>query len=237
MINPGHSSNREALSEAQEDYLKQIFLLGDEGRSASTRALAERLGVRPASVTGMVQRLAALALVEHEPYRGVRLTSKGRRVALEILRHHRLLETFLQEVMGYGWDEVHPEAERLEHVISEHFERRMAEALGHPTHDPHGDPIPRADLSMPEPTGARLLSDQGMAGLGRIARVGTQDPDALALLGRLGLVPGARVDVLEHTKEGVRMQLASGQRYLVPHELSCRVWVAEPEPAEEEECR
>ncbi|HQP42529.1 MAG TPA: metal-dependent transcriptional regulator, partial [Thermoanaerobaculales bacterium] len=134
------------LTAPQEDYLKQIFLLGERGDSVGTQTLAVRLGVRPASVTGMVQRLAELGLVDHRRYRGVSLTESGRRVALEMLRHHRLLETYLAETLGYGWGEIHDEAERLEHVISERFEERIAEALGHPTRDPHGDPIPDAQL-------------------------------------------------------------------------------------------
>ena len=133
---------RPELSEAQEDYLKQIFLLEEDGSRVATQALAGRLGVRPASVTEMVGRLAHLGLVEHARYQGVSLTPIGRRIALEMLRHHRLLETYLVRELGYDWDEVHDEAERLEHVISERFERRIAEAMGHPTRDPHGDPIP-----------------------------------------------------------------------------------------------
>lgn len=134
-----------ALSTAQEDYLKQILSLGGDGGAVTTQALARRLGVRPPSVTGMVQRLAELGLVEHRPYRGVLLTERGRRVARETVRHHRLLEAFLVEVLGFAGDEVHDEAERLEHVISARFEERLAEVLGHPTVDPHGSPIPEME--------------------------------------------------------------------------------------------
>ncbi|MCS7219398.1 MAG: metal-dependent transcriptional regulator, partial [Thermus sp.] len=124
---------RPPLSEAQEDYLKQLFLLQEAlGGAVPTQALAERLGVRPPSATGMLKKLAALGLVEHLPYRGARLTEAGQRVALEVLRHHRLLEAYLHRALGYGWEEVHQEAERLEHVISEAFEERIAELLGHP---------------------------------------------------------------------------------------------------------
>lgn len=143
-----------ALSTAQEDYLKQILGLGGDGGVVSTLALADRLRVRPPSVTGMVQRLAELGLVEHRPYRGVSLTGRGRRAALETLRHHRLLETFLVEVLGFSRDEVHDEAERLEHVISARFEERIAEVLGHPAVDPHGAPIPAADHGGRAATGA-----------------------------------------------------------------------------------
>ena len=138
------------LTESQEDYLKQILMLAEGEGSVSTQALADRLKVRPASVTGMLQRLDQLGLVDYRRYRGVRLSVRGRRVALEMVRHHRLLETFLAKTLGYGIEEVHAEAERLEHVITERFEARIADMLGHPTHDPHGDPIPDVSLAMPK---------------------------------------------------------------------------------------
>ncbi len=148
---------RPPLSEAQEDYLKQLLLLEEAlGSPVSTQALAERLGVKPPSVTGMLKKLSALGLVAHAPYRGARLTEAGRRVALEVLRHHRLLETYLHQALGYGWEEVHQEAERLEHVISEDLEERIAEALGHPPFDPHGDPIPTRELALPQGRGLPL---------------------------------------------------------------------------------
>ncbi len=214
------------LSEAQEDYLKQILLLGgDTTRPVGTRDLATRLGVRPASVTGMVQRLAGLGLVEHRRYKGVRLTDAGRRIALEMVRHHRLLETYLQQALGYGWDEVHDEAERLEHAISERFEARIAEALGNPTHDPHGDPIPRADLSMPATPTAARLADMADGDCGRLVRVGTQDPEALALLARLDLVPGVSLRAVGHDADGVRVELSDGARSLVPGDVARMVWI------------
>ena len=182
----------QVLSPSQEDYLKQIFLLGDGVESVSTRDLSVRLDVRPASVTGMVQRLAEYGLVSYEPYRGVTLTDSGRRVALEMLRHHRLLETFLEKVLGYGWDEVHEEADRLEHVISERFEARIAESLGHPTRDPHGDPIPDADLRLPTAAEEIELTRIEAGTVARLSRVGTQDGDSLNLLSKLGLIPGVR---------------------------------------------
>ena len=212
------------LTAPQEDYLKQIFLLGEPGDSVGTQTLAVRLGVRPASVTGMVQRLAELGLVDHRRYRGVRLTESGRRVALEMLRHHRLLETYLAETLGFGWAEIHDEAERLEHVISERFEERIAEVLGHPTRDPHGDPIPDAQLRLPVDGGGRRLAEPAAAGAATVLRVGSQDPDSLAVLERLGLVPGARIDVLEHSPAGVRVEVG-GSRFLVPSELAVEVWV------------
>ena len=216
------------LTEAQQDYLKQIFLLGGTRVNVSTQALAERLEVRPASVTGMVQRLAQLGLVEHRRYRGVRLTPTGGRVALEMLRHHRLLETFLATTLGYSWDEVHDEAERLEHVISERFEEKIAEVLGHPTHDPHGDPIPDADLRLPEGRGAVPMTSFAAPGAGTIIRVSAQDRDSLNLLQRLGLVPGTRIDVLEETSDGIRVS-GAGSRYMVPTELAREIWIKERE--------
>ena len=212
------------LTAPQEDYLKQIFLLGERGDSVGTQTLAVRLGVRPASVTGMVQRLAELGLVDHRRYRGVSLTESGRRVALEMLRHHRLLETYLAETLGYGWGEIHDEAERLEHVISERFEERIAEALGHPTRDPHGDPIPDARLCLPEDGAGRCLGEGRAVGAVVVLRVGSQDPDSLAALERLGLVPGARLEVLEHSPAGVRVA-AGDARFLVPCDLAAQVWL------------
>lgn len=220
------SSERESrsLTASQEDYLKQIFLLDERGGSVGTQSLALRLGVRPASVTGMVQRLAELGLVDHQRYRGVRLTVSGREVALEMLRHHRLLETYLARTLGYGWDEIHDEAERLEHVISERFEERIAEALGHPTRDPHGDPIPNAELQLPEEGGGCRLVERGVTESATVLRVSSQDPDSLAVLERLGLVPGARLEVLESTPTGVRIS-TGGVRLLVPSELASQVWL------------
>ncbi|WP_293170760.1 metal-dependent transcriptional regulator [Oceanithermus sp.] len=210
------NSHRAHLSEAQEDYLKQVLLLS-EGGPVTTQALAGRMGVRPASVTGMLKKLASLGLVDYAPYRGVTLTEAGRAVALEVLRHHRLIETYLAEALGYDWDEVHAEAERLEHHISEAFEARIAEWLGHPERDPHGDPIPAPDLALPESHG-RALNDCP-PGRYRLMRVRAQDQDTLALLARLGLVPGATFALLERAPSGARVQAGEG-RYLLPLELA-----------------
>src|SRR3974377_527492 len=133
------------LSEATQDYLKAIYKLQEQGGVVSTSALAEAMEVTAASVTGMVKKLAGLKLVRHNPYRGVILSRAGQKIALEILWHHRLLELYLAEALGYSWDKVHEEAERLEHVISEEFEEKIFQALGRPTRDPHGDPIPAKD--------------------------------------------------------------------------------------------
>ena len=137
------------LTAAVQDYAKAIYTLESREGAASTTELAALLEVRPASVSGMLRKLSALGLVEHERYRGVRLTERGRKVALEVIRHHRLVELFLVESLGMAWDEVHDEAEVLEHALSEELEARIDESLGFPTHDPHGDPIPGADLSWP----------------------------------------------------------------------------------------
>ncbi len=222
----GHTPGRQVLSPSQEDYLKQIFLLGDGVESVSTRDLSVRLAVRPASVTGMVQRLAEYGLVSYEPYRGVTLTGSGRRVALEMLRHHRLLETFLLEVLGYGWDEVHEEADRLEHVISERFEARIAESLGHPTRDPHGDPIPDVDLRLPTAAEEIELTRIEAGTMARLSRVGTQDRDSLNLLSKLGLVPGVMVEVVESAKDVVRVAIER-ERFLLPSELAEELWFQE----------
>ena len=140
---------RSTLSEAIQDYLRQIFVLSEEGGRVSTTALARSQGVAPASASAMVKKLAALGLVEHAPYRGVSLTEDGERVAVEVTRHHRLLELYLASTLGIHVDDVHAEADRLEHVISEELEARIDKALGFPTHDPHGDPIPDANLRWP----------------------------------------------------------------------------------------
>jgi len=140
---------RAPLSESIQDYLKGIYTLEHDQGRVSITALARRQGVSPASASAMVKKLAALDLLEHEPYRGAHLTDAGRRVAVEVIRHHRLLELYLAETLGVAIDDVHEEADRLEHVISEELEARIDNALGHPTHDPHGDPIPNADLEWP----------------------------------------------------------------------------------------
>ena len=205
-----------ALTPAQEDYLRAIYLLG-EGGPVAPQALAERLGVRPASVSGMLKKLAELGLVERTAGRSVRLTPRGQRLALEVVRHHRLLEAFLAQALGYPWDAVHAEADRLEHHISEELEERIAELLGHPERDPHGDPIPTPELTLPHRRGPRLSG--AAPGDYQIQRVHAQDADALRVYARLGLLPGARLRLLEHTPLGPRVELATG-RLLIPRELA-----------------
>ncbi|HUP20743.1 MAG TPA: metal-dependent transcriptional regulator [Gemmatimonadota bacterium] len=178
-----------------EDYLKSIYMLGREsdGR-ASTSAIAERMDVSAASATNMMQRLAEMKLADYVPYKGVSLTDAGEKIALEVIRHHRLIELYLAEALGYAWDEVHEEAERLEHVISEEFEDRIDAMLGHPTTDPHGDPIPPKTGAMRERP-LRPLSEARPGERVVVLRVGDRDPSVLRRLAELGLVPGAAVEV------------------------------------------
>lgn len=217
-------ATKKILSETQEDYLKQIYLLTEGSPTAGTQALADRLGVAPASVTVMLQKLGDMDLVVYEQYKGVRLTDLGSAAALEILRHHRLLESFLHQALGYGWDEVHDEAERLEHYISETFEARMADWLGHPSHDPHGDPIPDHNLKLPSNRGLTRLTDHRSGFAGHIVRVGTQDRDELNLFRQLGLVPGAALSLLGTSDDALRVQ-AGPEPYLLPHALAHKLWV------------
>jgi DtxR family Mn-dependent transcriptional regulator len=186
-----------ASSPAIEDYSKAIYALEQRDREpVSTNALAERLGVTPASASGMVKRLGELGLVAHQPYRGVSLTDAGRRLALEVIRHHRLLELYLVKDLGLPWDRVHQEAEVLEHVLSEELEELIAAKLGHPTRDPHGDPIPTRDLTIEErPTQSLQSMQSGMAG--RFTRVSDSDPDMLRFLADRGIAPGDRFEVID----------------------------------------
>jgi DtxR family Mn-dependent transcriptional regulator len=184
-------------SSAVEDYAKAIYALEHRhGDAVSTNALAERLGVTAASASGMVKRLGELGLVEHRPYRGVSLTEDGRRVALEVMRHHRLLEAYLVQSLGVPWDRVHQEAEVLEHVLSEELEELIAAKLGDPTHDPHGDPIPTRDLTIEErPTESLESLDAGARGV--FTRISDSDPDMLRFLAERGIAPGDAFEVLE----------------------------------------
>lgn len=178
-----------------EDYLKMIYRIAQESGQVRTVALAEALNVKPASVTAMLKTLAELKLVEYEPYYGVTLTDAGEKVALEVIRHHRLIELYLVEALGFSWDEVHEEAEVLEHVISEKLEARIAAHLGHPTLDPHGDPIPALDGTLPQ-SPARSLAELPEKAKARVARVCDQDAERLRYFAELGLVPKARVEVI-----------------------------------------
>ncbi|MBW3660773.1 MAG: metal-dependent transcriptional regulator [Gemmatimonadetes bacterium] len=196
---------RETLPEITppiEDYLKAIYTVGREvaGR-ASTSAIADRMDVSAASATNMMQRLAEMKLVHYVPYKGVSLSSAGEKIALEVIRHHRLIELYLAEALGYSWDTVHDEAERLEHVISEEFEDRIDAMLGHPTTDPHGDPIPPKSGSMP-PDALRPLSEVEAGEAVTVQRVSDRDGEFLRYLASLELVPGTRITVVDRAPYG-----------------------------------
>jgi DtxR family Mn-dependent transcriptional regulator len=184
------------LTAAVQDYAKAIYTLEARSGSASTSELAALLDVRPGSVSGMLRKLSALGLVEHERYRGVRLTERGRRVALEVIRHHRLLELFLVESLGMTWDEVHAEAEVLEHALSEELEELIAAKLGNPTVDPHGDPIPSRELTLAD-THAPTLAELEPGERATFVRVSDADPEMLRFLSDRGILPGCGVELVE----------------------------------------
>jgi DtxR family Mn-dependent transcriptional regulator len=184
------------LSGPVEDYLKAIYDLERGAQPATTNEIALRLAISPASVSGMVRRLADQGLITHEPYRGVRLTEDGRRAALRTLRRHRILECYLTEVLGYPWDRVHDEAEQLEHAASEELIERMATALGDPTHDPHGAPIPSREGEVDETT-LRALADTAVGERVRVRQVMDKDAERLRYLAELGIRPGAMLRILE----------------------------------------
>ncbi|MFZ0041722.1 MAG: metal-dependent transcriptional regulator [Solirubrobacteraceae bacterium] len=199
-------------SPAVEDYTKAIYALQLRAEApVSTNALAERLGVTAASASGMVKRLGELGLVSHRPYHGVALTAAGRRMALEVIRHHRLLELYLVESLGLPWDRVHQEAEVLEHVLSEELEELIAAKLGDPTVDPHGDPIPSRDLIITETATESLQSlEPGVSGV--FARVSDSDPEMLRYLAERGIAPGDRFEVVERQPFGGPLFVRFGEQ-------------------------
>jgi DtxR family transcriptional regulator, Mn-dependent transcriptional regulator len=200
------------LTAAVEDYVKAIYMLEGSGEAASTNALAVRLDVTPSAISGMLRKLAALGLVEHEPYHGVRLTERGRLVALEVIRHHRLLELFLVESLGMGWDEVHAEAEVLEHVLSDELEELIAAKLGDPTLDPHGDPIPSRELAIADDVGTRDLYQLEPGEHGTFVRVSDADPEMLRYLTERGITPGERLEVIERQPFDGPLSVRVGKR-------------------------
>lgn len=210
-----------------EDYLKTIYDL-ERGGAATTTTIAGRLEVAPASVTGMVRRLAGQGLLEHERYRGVRLTDEGRRVALNTIRRHRVIETYLVRALGYSWDLVHDEAERLEHAASDELVNRMAASLGDPGFDPHGAPIPTPD-GFVEESEVVPLSSLETGGSARLARVRDEDPELLRHLDELGLRPGAAVTLLERAPfDGpltIRVGGTRGARRVLGVELAAQLQV------------
>lgn len=206
----------QTLTISIQDYLKNIYELTENGETASTNALAKKLNISAPSVTGMVQKLASAkpALVEYQKHQGVTLTKDGKKAALEVIRHHRLLEAWLVQTLGYSWDEVHEEAERLEHVISEDFERRIAAAMGHPIRDPHGEPIPTEDLKMPLDDSTPLSSLRPNQ-TAIIQRVKASDADLLRHLDELGLVPGARIEVKAYSPYDHNLTVKVGRKTTV----------------------
>lgn len=184
------------LSQSVEDYLKTIYNLEEEGTSPTTSTIAKAMEVSSASATNMLKRLDKMGLVNYQSYKGATLSEAGKKIALEVIRHHRLLELYLLEVMGYSWDEVHDEAEKLEHHISEQFEEKIAELLNDPTHDPHGDPIPDKDLRMPKRQSIPLLEGELNCSY-LISQVKDQDPELLRYLEKKHLLPGLRITIRE----------------------------------------
>ena len=211
------------LTVAVQDYLKAIYALETAGERATTSALATRMGVSAPSATAMTKRLADLGLVERAPYRGVALTAQGRAGALEVIRHHRLLERYLVDRLGLSLDEVHAEAELLEHALSEELEAKIDAELGYPTHDPHGDPIPDAELRLDHGPG-RTLVDLEAGERASVSRVPDGDPELLRYLTDLGLVPDADVQVLGHAPFGgpVTVRTESGD-HPISRELADRI--------------
>jgi DtxR family Mn-dependent transcriptional regulator len=215
------------LSEAIQDYLKEIYKLEAAGKRATTTAIAVSLGVAPSSATAMVKKLAALGLAEHAPYRGVELTTAGRQIALEVVRHHRLLEMYLAETLGLGIDAVHAEADRLEHVISEELEARIDQALGYPTHDPHGDPIPDAALKLEAAHVLRKLDELEPGESATIRRIPDGDAGLLRYLAELALVPGCRLVVRRSEPFGGPVTVdVDGREHALSRELAGRIGVA-----------
>jgi len=209
------------VSQAVQDYAKAIWSLGRRGEGpVSTSALAERLEVSPASASAMLKRLETLGLVRREPYRGVELSPAGERVALEVVRHHRLLELYLAEALGMPWDRVHDEAEVLEHAISPELSELIAEKLGNPTVDPHGDPIPGLDGEIEEGA-TRALRDLEPGQRGVFARVSDSDPDMLRWLSQRGIDRGAELEVVEHEQFGSGLTvLADGREHALGERLA-----------------
>jgi DtxR family transcriptional regulator, Mn-dependent transcriptional regulator len=186
----------QSQSEAVQDYVKQIYLLQSLSGKATTNQLAEKMDVSPAAATAMVKKLADMGLVDHRRYHGAQLTPAGERIAVEVLRHHRLLELYLTEALGLPWDSVHVEAERLEHVLSDELEAALDRALGFPDTDPHGDPIPSADLVLPaDDTSALVDLEPGQSAV--VRRVPDGDGSLLRYLAGLGLAPAAPVRMVE----------------------------------------
>ncbi|MGH7527181.1 MAG: metal-dependent transcriptional regulator [Gemmatimonadales bacterium] len=209
----------ESLTRSVEDYLKAIYRLSPEGRPASTSEIAHLLELSAPSVSGMVKRLSEQGLLEHVPYKGVQLTPEGRRAALRMVRRHRLIEAYLVAFLGYSWDTVHQEAERLEHAVSDTLVERMAAVLGNPTADPHGDPIPTPDGAIHEPASVSL-SEVPPGHTVEICRVDENQPDRLRYIASVGLKPGVEITVLDRQPfRGPITLSVEGQTHVIGHDL------------------
>jgi DtxR family Mn-dependent transcriptional regulator len=218
--------SKSGLSVAIQDYLKEIYKIQAAGERATTTAIARRMGVAPSSATSMVKKLAALGLAEHAPYRGIELSDAGTKIALEVIRHHRLLEQYLAETLGLGIDAVHAEADRLEHVLSEELEARIDEQLGFPTHDPHGDPIPDAGLNV-DRSQLRSLDALEPGEEATVRRVPDGDAELLRYLAELTLVPGRRVLMRKSEPFGGPLTVAvDGSEHAISRELAVQIGVA-----------
>lgn len=214
------------LTDAIQDYLKEIYKLEAAGRRATTSALAEMLEISPPSVTAMLKKLATLGLVEHERYHGATLTEPGERVALEVIRHHRLLEQYLVETLGLSIDAVHAEADRLEHALSEELEAHIDRTLGFPTRDPHGDPIPGPDLRIAT-TKATPLSRLEAGTKAVVSRVPDGDGELLRYLTKLKLIPGSRLEVRESAPfDGPVTVRVGGADHAISRELAAQIGVS-----------
>lgn len=220
------------LSRSVEDYLKAIYALSDSGKVASTSSIADALEVQPASVTGMVKRLAESGFLEHVPYRGVQLTEVGAREALRVLRRHRILETYLMERLGYGWEDVHREAERLEHAASDDLIERMAIALENPSHDPHGAPIPTPSGEI-ETTDSLTLAELTPGVQAQVRAVRDDHAEGLRGAEAAGLLPGTWVQVVKRDHERRMALVAVGpeEEQEVSFDLAYRVYVVPPPTA------
>jgi DtxR family Mn-dependent transcriptional regulator len=220
------TSPTQSLSESIQDYLKEIYKLQGESGKATTSAIAERMDVAASSATAMVKKLTALGLAAHEPYRGVVLTSAGEAVAIEVIRHHRLLEQYLAETLGLSIDAVHAEADRLEHALSEELEALIDASLGYPTHDPHGDPIPDAELRIDtQKLGSLEALEEGEEAT--VRRVPDGDPKLLRYLDDLGLVPGRRVRLRTVAPfQGPLTVEIDGRESAISRDLAARISVA-----------
>jgi DtxR family Mn-dependent transcriptional regulator len=218
--------SKSELSVAIQDYLKEIYKIQAAGERATTTAVAKRMGVAPSSATSMIKKLAALGLARHAPYHGIELSAAGRKIALEVIRHHRLLEQYLAETLGLSIDAVHAEADRLEHVLSEELEARIDEKLGFPTHDPHGDPIPDAGLKV-DRSQLRSLDALEPGEEATVRRVPDGDAALLRYLSKLALVPGGRVKMRRSEPFGGPLTiLVSGKEHAISRELAGQIGVA-----------